>query len=200
VLWLRYGVRPPTSAELETVLRSLIPIEALRGRHQPRISVARRLCGHDVVTIAPGHLVVAQRLVRQVERGLVTYDQVCAEALQAFGMLPVHGSRLVRAVELYVTPWRLVRSVLGLIASQAPRIGTLSLLWRLRPIVFGLGFLDAALRADWVALGSAGALCVLTYSTPRLDAGWSRTQQGMAAWWAGGPMVGRPGLARAHRS
>lgn len=93
---------------------------------------------------------------------------------RAFGHLPVLGSRAVLAVEIYCLPWTIARAVAGKVANRLARTPLMSFSWKLRPVVFGLGLLDAVQNGRWEAAVPLIVLAVLTYTTGPLDQAWMR--------------------------
>lgn len=170
VLWLRYGARSASAAERELVLRAIVPVGSLRGRRQPWVFVGRgwRARHLEVLAVSSRRLLIGERLVGRIGRGRLGDEAVSAMVAYTFGQLPAR-SRLIAAVELYTGPWRFVSAIADGFRARARRIPLFRLAWAVRPILFGLGALDAIHRGRWVAAGLVTLLAVLTYATGRLD-------------------------------
>lgn len=176
VLWLAFGARPASVADRDAVLRAIVPIASLRGRNQPRVFVARgrRAVGWDVVVPSPGVLLVSESVLDALRAGRVSDAEVSVLVAHAFGQLPALGSRAVLAVEIYSLPWTIARAVVGKVANRLARAPLMSFSWKLRPVVFGLGLLDAVQHGRWEAAIPLIVLAVLTYTTGPLDQAWTR--------------------------
>lgn len=176
VLLLAYGARPTTPADRDAALRAIVPIPSLRGRNQPRVFVARgrRARGWDVTAIDPGTLLVSEATLSRIMAGLMSVLEVSALVARTFGQLSALGSRFVLAVDLYCLPWTVVHTFATRISSALARVPLMSLAWRMRPVVFSLGLLDAAQHARWEAAIPLIGLAVLTYATGPLDRAWQR--------------------------
>lgn len=176
VLRLVYGARPATAADREVLLRAIVPITSLRGRDQPRVFVGtgRRAEGRTVRAPGGGLLVVSESLLTRIRSGAVSDVAVSALVARAFGQVSALGSRTVLAVELYCLPWSIVEVAVARIMPALSRVRLVSLSWRLRPVVFGLGLVDAVLHARWEAAVPLVAVSVLTYTTGPLRRAWQR--------------------------
>lgn len=176
VLWLRFGARPAAATDRDTVLRAIVPVASLRGRRQPRLFVAtgRGAARWTARAAGPRHLVVSESLLAQIWSGAVSDLEVSRLVARAFGQQPVLGSRAVLAVALSCLPWSIVEVVAVRILPRLSRVPLVALSWRLRPVVFGLGLIDAALNARWEAAVPLVAVAVLTYTTGPLRRAWQR--------------------------
>jgi len=176
VLLLAYGARPATPADRDALLRAIVPVPSLRGRNQPRVFVARgrRARGWDVTAIDLGTLLVSEATLSQITAGSMSDLQLSALVARRFGQLPALGSRFFLAVDLYCLPWTVVHTFATRISSARARVPLMSLAWRMRPVVFSLGLLDAAQHGRWGAAIPLIVLSVLTYTTGPLDRAWQR--------------------------
>lgn len=176
VLWMAFGARPASVTDRDAVLRAIVPVASLRGRNQPSVFVARgrRAIGWDVVVPSPGVLLVSESVLDALRAGRVSDAEVSALVAHAFGQLPVLGSRAVLAVEIYCLPWTIAGAVARRVANRLARAPLMSFSWKLRPVVFGLGLLDAVQHGRWEAAIPLTVLAVLTYTTGPLDQAWTR--------------------------
>ena len=176
VLWLAFGARTASVADRDAVLRAIVPVASLRGRNQPRVLVARgrRAICWEVAVPSPGVLLVSESVLDALRAGKVSDAKVSVLVARAFGHLPVLGSRAVLAVEIYCLPWTIARAVAGKVANRLARVPLMSFSWKLRPVVFGLGLLDAVQHGRWEAAIPLVVLAVLTYTTGPLDQAWTR--------------------------
>lgn len=176
VLRMTFGARPASVTDRDAVLRAIVPVASLRGRSQPSVFVARgrRAIGWDVVVPSPGVLLVSESVLDALRAGRVADAEVSALVAHALGQLPVLGSRAVLAVEIYCLPWMIARAVAGKLVNRLARAPLMSFSWKLRPVVFGLGLLDAVQHGRWEAAIPLIVLAVLTYTTGPLDQAWTR--------------------------
>lgn len=177
VMWrLVFGARPATAAEQDAVLRAIVPLGSLRGRNQPRVWVIRRRQAHDRYILAPRRrtLLVCEPLLAEIKAGRISDPEVSAPVAHALGKLPALGSPLVVAVDLYCLPWAIGQVIAGRITCRLARMPLMSLSWRMRPIVFGAGLLDAVQHSRWEAAIPLVVLTVLTYTTGPLNRAWQR--------------------------
>lgn len=175
-LWLAFGARPARAADREVVQRAIIPVASLRGRNQPQVFVARgRMAGGWAVGI-PGRrvLIVTESLAARLRTEEISDLEVSTMVAHALGQLPVRGSRAVLAVSLYCLPWVIVEAITAGAASKLSRIPLMSLSWRMRPVVLGLGLFDAVSFGHWEAAIPLVVLTLLTYTTGPLDSAWNR--------------------------
>lgn len=197
VLWIRFGVRPATASERATLLAALVPIVSLRGRGQPQVWVGAERRG--LLALGPHHLLVDRAVFADISTGRVRSEQVSAAASFALGRAAPVGSGLVRAVELFCTPWSVVERVSQVGWKLASRIVLVRFVWAIRPVVFVLGAANAYATGPefWrqVVAGLVVVSLVLTYTTPMLrrrwldrlrDMGDSRVvADGLGVIWAG---------------
>lgn len=176
VLRLSVGARPAAPADRDAVLRAIVPVASLRGRNQPRVFVAtgRRAAGWDVTAIDRRTLLVSEATLSRIAAGTISDLEVSACVARTFGQLPVLGSRLVLAVDLFCLPWTAVHAITSRISSDLTRVPPMSFAWRMRPVVFGLGLLDAVQHSRWEAAVPLFVLSVLTYTTRRSNRAWQR--------------------------
>jgi hypothetical protein len=176
-LRVRFGARPASASVQEVVLRAVVPVVSLRGRSQPQVwmGTGRRAAGWDVVVPRRGTLLVSDAIVAGLGTGRVSDVQVSMLVARALGRLPVVESRIVRAVELYCLPWLVAEAVASKIGSRLSLVALVSLSWRMRPNVFGLGLVDAVGHARWEAAIPLAGLAILTFTTGPLAATWKRT-------------------------
>jgi hypothetical protein len=120
-------------------------------------------------------LVVSGPLVAELRAGEISDLEVSALVAHACGQLPALGSRFVQAVDLFCLPWSIVEVVAARVGSRLARVPLMSLSWRLRPVVFGLGLIDAGVNARWEAFVPLVMLTVLTYTTGPANRAWHRT-------------------------
>lgn len=176
VLWLVFGARPADGSDREEVLRAIVPLSSLRVRHQPVVFVGRgfRARGWDVLASGQGVLLVSESLLAGIRAGRLTDVEVSVRVAYALGQLPVVGSRIVLAVRVYCLPWVIVEAVAFRIVRRLARVPLMSLAWRMRPLVLGLGLLDAVQHGRWEAAVPLLVLAVLTYTTGPLNRAWRR--------------------------
>ena len=176
VLWLLFGARPAAAADRDLVLRAIVPVASLRGRRQPQVFIGAGRGAARLAVWAPGgcRLVVGDRLLARMRSGQLSDLAVSAMVARAFGQAPALGSRVVPAVGVYCLPWAIVETAAAWIVPRLSRIPLVSLSWRLRPVVFGLGLVDAVLHARWEAAAPLLVLSVLTYTTRPLRRAWQR--------------------------
>ncbi len=175
VLWLTLGARLAPAADRDIVLRAIVPVASLRGRNQPPVFVAKGRRASGWLVRVPGRrtLLVSESLLARIRSGEVTDLQVSRLVSHALGQVPVRGSRTVLAVEVWCVPWTIVEVVAAQIMPSLSRTPLMSLSWRMRPVVFGLGLLDAVQHARWEAAIPLVVLTILTYTTGPLRRVWS---------------------------
>lgn len=176
VLWLVVGARRAVEPDRDVVLRALVPVSSLRGRSQPDVFVGRglRARGWDVLVPDRRTLLASESMLARIRTGQVSDVEVSVKVLYALGQLPAVGSRIVLAVSVYCVPWAVTEAAASRIAHRLARVPLMSLAWRMRPLVFGLGVLDAVLYARWEAAVPLLVLAVLTYTTGPLGRAWRR--------------------------
>lgn len=173
-LWVRFGARPATVAERDAVLGELVGVVSLRGRGQPRVWVAGRC--RDLVMVGLSHLLVPSAVLAEIVAGRLDGDQLGAATSFALGRSVAVGSGMVRAVELYCTPYRLLDGAARAVARAITRLPLVGVGWAIRPVVFGVAAVNAYVTgpALW---GEVVAACVvimllLTYTTSVLRRRW----------------------------
>jgi len=176
VLWLAFGARPAAVADRDVVLRAIVPIASLRGRNQPHVFVGRgrKAVGWDVLVPHRHTLLVSESMLAAITAGRISDSEVSALVAHASGQLPVLGSRAVLAVEIYGLPWAVAQAIMAKVAKRFSGVPLMSLSWKLRPVVFGLGLLDAVQSGRWEAAIPLAVMAVLTYTTGPLDWAWRR--------------------------
>lgn len=176
VWWLVFGARPATGADREDVLRAIVVVGSLRGRNQPVVFIGKGFRSHawDVLVPRRSALLVSESLLTRLRAGGVCDVEVAVRVAYALGQLPAVGSRLALAVGVYCLPWTIVDAVVSRVARRLARVPLMSLSWRMRPLVFGLGLADAVQHARWEAAIPLGVLAVLTYTTRPLHRAWQR--------------------------
>ena len=176
VLWLAFGARPAASADRDLVQRAIIPVASLRGRNQPRVLVAqgRRAAGWDLVMPSPQILLVSKSMLAEIRACKISDAEVSSLVAHALGQLPALGSWAVLAIEIYCLPWVITRTAAGKIANRLSRAPLMSFSWKMRPVVFGLGLLDALQHGRWEAATPLIVLAVLTYTSKPLNQAWAR--------------------------
>lgn len=202
VLWLAFGARSAVAGDREAVLRAIVPIATLRGRRQPAVLVAtgRRSLGWSVLAPGPRTLLVSESLMARIRTAAVSDVEVSVLVARAFGQVPVLGSRVVLAVEIYCLPWAVVEAVSARAASWLSRLPLVSLSWRLRPLVFGLGLMDAVQHGRWEAAVPLLMLAVLTYTTGPLRRRWQRRLVELGEWRVAAERLdAEPGAAEHRR-
>lgn len=176
VLWLMFGARRVAGVDRDVLLREIVPVTSLRGRGQPVVFVAtrRRLPGRDAVAVGRRVLVVSDSLLARIKAGQVSDGEVAVQVAHALGQARAWGSRLVVGVGVYCLPWAVVDTVVSAIAGRLARVPLMSLSWRIRPLVFGLGLVDAVQQARWEAAVPLLVMSVLTYTTRPLERAWQQ--------------------------
>jgi hypothetical protein len=176
VLWLAFGARPAAPADRDAVLRAIIPVASLRGRNQPRVLVAKghRAAGWDFIMPSSHIVLVSKSMLAEIRACKISDAEVSALVAHTLGQLPALGSRAVLAIEIYCLPWAITKTAAGKIAHRLARAPLISFSWRMRPVVFGLGLLDALQHGRWEAAIPLLVLAVLTYTTKPLNQAWAR--------------------------
>lgn len=174
VLWLSFGARPMSDQARAAVLSALVPIEALRGRHQPEVMISRRRRQPTVVAPTPRLLVFHERLVLRILQQQVTDEQVSVLAIRALSSAPVNDSRLVTAVELYCLPYTLLETAIVSITrpiGQALPFTRFS--WKARWLYVVLALGDLWQRGYWVSLVMLALASIATVTTLRWNRAWA---------------------------
>lgn len=172
VFRLRYGGRPITASDRETVLRAVAPIRSLRGRREPEVWVSRR---RSVGLIVGQHeLIVSEKMLEGLRTRRVSDLQFATLTARAVGVAAVNRSRLVAAVELFCLPWSLVQRLGRHLQPEAPRRFFTT---RMQRCVAGLVLVVAAIdlyqRALWVSLVMVGLVGVAAVTTGRFNRAWA---------------------------
>lgn len=173
-LWLSFGARPMSDQARAAVLSALVPIEALRGRHQPEVMISHRHRQPRVVAPTPRLLVFDDRLVMRIVQQQVADEQVSVLAVRALGSAPVNDSRLVTAVELYCLPYTLLET--AIVSITRPIGQTLPFTrfsWKARWLYVVLALGDLWQRGYWVSLVMLAFAGIATVTTPRWNRAWS---------------------------
>lgn len=175
VLWWRYGARRLGPAEAEAVWRALVPIEWLRGRNQPRLWVGSRVDA-DVVAVDPHQLVLSERLVAHVAHQEVSDPDVCWLVERGYGLVEVHESRLVAAVDVFCAPWALLAIIASTLAGPVAGIRLVGFAWRIRWLFFVLAAIDLYGMGHWPGLVMLVLVAAATVTTPRGNRAWATRQ------------------------
>ena len=173
VLWLVFGARPAGRVDRDAVLRAIVPVVSLRGRGQPDVfvvSASRR--SRAVMVLGRRTLLVHEPLLAAIKAGQIADYSVSAAVARAYGQLPALWSRAALLVDLYCLPWTVVADLASRAARRLARVPLMSLSWRMRPLVVGLGLVDAAQHARWEAFVPLLVLAVLTYTTGPFERAW----------------------------
>lgn len=176
-LWLRFGGRPAGYAS-ELVWRALIPVEWLRGRHQPRLFTSTRLA-QDVVAAGPRDLVVHERLVRRLSRQQLDEADLCRLVVQAMALTEVNRSGLVASVHLFCLPWSLMAMAARTLCRPVRSIRLAGFAWQLRWLDIGLAVVDLYQRGHWPGLVMLILIATATITNPRWNQAWRRHQTAM---------------------
>lgn len=180
MLWWRFGAMPASDFQRDTMLTAIIPIAALRGRHQPSVWIGRWIVGGQVVTPSSTILVVSPRFVAQVANGQLTDRQASAIISQALGAVEVVDSVLVNVLKAYCLPWQLVQLLVAMVGQFAARHQTLRISWSIRWLVFGVAIIDNYLNARWAAFVGVIVIAVLSWTTGLFQKRWDRRLQDLA--------------------
>lgn len=175
VLRLVFGARPADRVDQDAVLRAIVPVVSLRGRGQPDVwvvSASRR--SHAVTVLGRRTLLAREPLLAAMRAGQITDVEVSAAVARAYGQLPALWSRATLLVALYCLPWTVVADLASRVARRLSSIPLMSLSWRMRPLVFGLGLVDAVAHARWEAAVPLLIVAVLTYTTGPFERAWQR--------------------------
>lgn len=175
VLWWRYGARRVGAAEAEAVWRALVPLEWLRGRNQPRLWVGSRVDA-DVTVADPHQLVLSERLLAQVAAHTVADREVCRFVTRGYGLVEVHRSRLVAAVEVFCAPWALLAIVASTLAGPVATARPVRFAWRARWLFVTLAAVDLYGRGHWPGLVMLLLVAAATVTTPRWNRAWASRQ------------------------
>ena len=173
-LWWRFGGRPATELERDTLLQVLVPLACLRGRQQPSVWIATRLNGP---VLAPDRrvLVVRTQFLAAVVSGRLCGDQACALVAHALGQQRVHSSVWVAVGEVYCWPGALVALLADGFIRRAGGVGLLSAAWRIRWLILAVAVVDNCLNRRWPALVGVVIIGTLSWTTGRLARRWNST-------------------------
>ena len=176
VLWLAFGARPAVGHDRDDLLRVIVPVPSLRGRSQPEVFVGRgfRARGWEVAAPCRGSLLVSESMLARIRAGQVSDLEVSVRVAFVLGQLPAVRSRLTLGVAVYCLPWVIVEDATRRVVRRLARVPLMSLSWRMRALVFGLGLVDAVQHARWEAAVPLLVLGVLTYTTGPLSRAWRR--------------------------
>jgi hypothetical protein len=126
--------------------------------------------------VGPGHLLVPSAVLTEIVAGRLDGDQLGAATSFALGRSVAVGSGMVRAIDFYCTPYRLLDDAARAVARAITRLPLVGVGWAIRPVVFGVAAVNAYVTgpALW---GEVVAACVvimllLTYTTPVLRRRW----------------------------
>lgn len=174
-LWLVFGARPAGRVDRDAVLRAIVPAVSLRGRGQPDVfvvSASRK--GRAVMVLGRRTLLVHEPLLAAIKAGQIADVEVSNAVARAYGQLPALWSRAALLVDLYCLPWTVVADLASRAARRLSSVPLVSLSWRMRPLVFGLGLVDAVAHARWEAVVPLLVMAVLTYTTGPFERAWQR--------------------------
>ena len=177
MLWWRFEATPANDFQRDTIFTAIVPIAALRGRHQPSVWIGLWIFGGQVVMPSRTVLVVSPRFVSQVANGQLTDRQASAIISQALGIVQVVDSTLVNVLDAYCVPWRLVQVFIAMVSQFAARHRTLRISWSIRWLVFGVAIIDNYLNARWAAFDGVIVIAVLSWTTGFFQKRWDRRLQ-----------------------
>jgi hypothetical protein len=167
----RFGAVPLAPVEAEAALRALIPIDWLRGRHQPRLWKSARFDG--VVASNRQQLVIGSADVAGLVNGRGD-SEFCRAVPRALGIAVVHRSRLVAAVDLFCVPWIVASQLVQALATASRRqVRFGRAVWRARWLFLAIAAADLAGRSMWVPLMLLAFAAVATVTTPRWNRAWA---------------------------
>jgi len=174
-LWWRFGARPATGIERDTMLRAVVALACLRGREQPSVWVANRR-GLPVVLV-PGRriLVVQADFLASVATARVCDNHVCALTAHALGQLAVRSSAWVAVGEAYCWPAALVAILGAGFSRRTDQVRLLSFVWRVRWLVLGAALVDNFLNKRWPALSAVAVVGTLSWTSGQFLRLWCST-------------------------
>jgi hypothetical protein len=146
----------------------------------------------DVVAADPQQLVLSQRLVAHLAHHEVSDREVCRLVACGFGLVEVHRSRLVAAVEVFCAPWALLTIVGSTLAGPVAGRRLVGFAWRIRWLFVILAAIDLYGRGHWPGLVMLVLLAAATVTTPRWSRAWAIRRAEMTACHDG------PGMAAAR--
>lgn len=173
------------------MLEALVPAEGLRGRHQPRVWIARPgVRRHGIIALTARDVAVQEQTVVALMQGSLDADEFCAAVVWALAVRTSEGRGAGHAaVEVFCLPASAVSRLLrpaGQLATW-PLIGTC---WALRGGVALIGLVQsAATEHAWAGVGAL-LVVALSYAHPR----WTRRRHAQLEQ-AGDDEVARAGLA-----
>lgn len=173
-LWWRFGARPATPFERDQVLAGIVPISALRGRHQPTIWIGHRISGADVIMPTEKDMVVSPGLVQRIATGRLADQQVSALVCHALGQRPVTSSVVVAAVDIFCAPC-IVAIIVTAFSRAANRTPLLTASWKIRWLVFAVAIIDNAHAARWNALVTVAIIATFSGTTGYFRSRWTTT-------------------------
>lgn len=178
-LRLRYGGRPVTANDRETVLRAVAPIQSMRGRREPEVWVSRR---RSVGRIVGQHeLVVSEKMLNGLRTRRVSDLEFATLTARAIGVAAVNRSRLVAAVELFCLPWSLVQRLGRHLQPKVPRRFFTTHVQRwVAGLVLVAAAIDLYQRALWVSLVMVVLVGGAAATTGRFDRAWAAQLAQMA--------------------
>ena len=175
-----YGARPISEQAQAAVLRALVPVAALRGRHQPDVLISRRV-GQPVVAPSPRRLVLSHALALRIIQRQISDEQVSVHAVRALAAVPVNESRLVAAVQLFCLPWTILETVIVSITRPIGRAMPFTRWsWGARWLFLVLAVGELWQRGYWVSLAMLVAAGIATVTTPRWNHAWAVHLDAMA--------------------
>ena len=176
----RFGARRMSDADRHAILRALVPVQALRGRHQPDLRVSRRL---PTAIIAPSHgrLVLGERLIGQARQQQASDEELSRRTVRALGLIEVNSSRLVAAVYLFTLPWLMLAAITAPLRDRVVRVLPVSrFAWSIRWLFIGLAIADLGQRGLWVPLVMLALAAIATVTTPRANRAWTTCLEQLA--------------------
>lgn len=174
----RFCARRATQPEAEAVLRALISVVALRGRHQPTIWIGRCSGG---ATISDNHLVIDRQLCGRILAVAISGEDVCRAVRRALALREVTSSRLVAWVELYCAPWLIVETAGRRVVAMVTVMPLLPLAWRVRWFVFAIAIVQSWQAGRWAAAAGVGVFAVLSWSTGFFRSRWTAALKRLGA-------------------
>ena len=171
-LWWRFNARPATPYEAAPILAALVPIEAMRGRRQPRVWIGTSINRRAVALPSASTLVIGQDLPRCLEQDPLAGDELCAVVSHASGLLPVRSSLMVTAVEAYCLPWMVAEFITHHAARVLRRLPLTATAWRIRWLIFAVALAQSVQAGRWPAAIGVGVIATLTGTTGILRRRW----------------------------
>lgn len=156
ILGLRCRVRPVADHEAAVVLEALVPAEGLRGRHQPRVWIARPgVRRHGIIALTARDVAVQEQTVVALMQGSLDADEFCAAVVWALAVRTSEGRGAGHAaVEVFCLP----ASAVSRLLRPAGQLATWPLIrtcWALRGGVALIGLVQsAATEHAWAGVGA----------------------------------------------